>query len=300
MKNSRNVYEEVTQKIIAHLEKGNVPWCRPFHSDAINQFPTNMSTGQRYSGINIVLLLAEEYYYPYWATFNQIKKMNGKVKKGSSATEIVYTNYIIRHKDTGEKISIQDFRALDKETRKLYRVSKFLKFHYVFNIEQTDIDPAEFIPENPMIHPIEACENVLEGYIDKPTIKHFTGDPSYSVIQDLVRMPKLEHFYSAEGFYSTLFHELIHSTGHQKRLDRPTLTDIRAAFGSETYSLEELVAEIGSGFLNYHTGIFDKTVQNSSAYLSGWIQALKADHTIILKAASQAGKAYDYIIGKAS
>ena len=131
----------------------------------------------------------------------------------------------------------------------------------------------------------------------RPTITHGNQIAAYSASIDTVMMPNRNQFHRVEGYYSTLFHELVHSTGHRNRLHRPAVHDIN--FGSEKYSKEELIAEIGAAFLCGHTGIENqKTLENTSAYVKSWVEKLENDKKLIVTAASAAQKAVDYIVGE--
>ena len=149
----------------------------------------------------------------------------------------------------------------------------------------------------PHVNPIESCEQVVTAWLDKPTIQHGSNRACYSKSLDLVQMPDRVSFESAEEYYSTLFHELTHSTGHPRRLNRSTLATFER-FGDEKYSAEELVAEMGAAFLCGLTGIENKTIRNSAAYLHSWLGMLKQDSRLVLIAAGQAQKAADMILNQ--
>jgi antirestriction protein ArdC len=171
-----------------------------------------------------------------------------------------------------------------------------LRYYNVFNIEQTQGLSIEAPTPKAPFNPIEACEKALASYKDKPMLQHKGNRACYSPALDIVNMPNREAFNTREDYYATLFHELAHSTGHEKRLARAGLVDA-VSFGSETYSKEELVAEIASSFLCTQTGIEQVTLSNSVAYIQGWLSKLSDDETLIVKAASQAKKASEYILG---
>jgi antirestriction protein ArdC len=168
----------------------------------------------------------------------------------------------------------------------------------VFNLEQCEklrLKPAQPSDTKSQVQPIEACERVVSDWQQKPTITHGGDGASYSKILDLVRMPDRESFESAEEYYSTLFHELSHSTGHPNRLSRSTLTDFER-WGDATYSKEELVAELGAAFLAGFCGIENRTINNSAAYLANWLQMFRNDSRMIVIAGSQAQRATDLIL----
>lgn len=274
-----NVYEIVTERIIKQLEAGTVPWVKPWVG---GNRAMNLISKKAYRGINVFLLDSAKYCSPYWATFNQIRNLGGNVKRGEKASIVVF------------------FKMLDKEkegTPKA-RPVPFLRYYSVFNTDQAEgiKIPAGAVVSNPFT-PIETCENIVTGMPDRPTIKSDEQRAFYAPILDYVNMPKRDTFRSPEEYYSTLFHELTHSTGHESRLNREGVRDC-VPFGSTNYSKEELVAEMGAAFLCAVAGIENKTVDNSAAYLQTWIQRLKGDSKLIVQAATQAQKASDFILNK--
>ena len=173
----------------------------------------------------------------------------------------------------------------------------FLRYYTVFNIEQAEgveVPKDEPLPE---LSPIAECERIAERMPNPPKIEFDGGNRAfYRPLNDSVHLPLRKVFLSAEEYYSTLFHELVHSTGHGSRLNRPGIQDVN--FGSEKYSKEELIAEIGAAFLCGTTGIEKKTIQNSAAYVQNWLNALKDDKKLVVLAAAQAQKAVDYVTGQ--
>jgi antirestriction protein ArdC len=176
---------------------------------------------------------------------------------------------------------------------------------WIFNISQChDLDlsklPDDAIDDTPDIDfsPIDACENVVKHFIKRPNINHNEQQAYYSHSKDLVNMPRPETFQSEQSYYATLFHELTHSTGHERRLNRPGISD-KAAFGSDTYSKEELVAEMGAAFLCGFCDIANRTLDNTVAYLQGWLSKLKSYKRLVVQAAAQAQKSTDFILGGA-
>jgi len=178
--------------------------------------------------------------------------------------------------------------------------SVLCRYYTVFNVNQCEglrIQAAHATEPLPNIDPIENCEQIVTQWLGKPAIRYGSDRASYNKMHDLVQMPDLASFESAEEFYSTLFHEITHSTGHPLRLNRPTLTEFER-FGDEQYSTEELVAEMGAAFLCGFTGIENKTIDNSAAYLRTWLEVLKKDPRLVLVAAGQAQKAADLILNQ--
>ncbi len=175
-----------------------------------------------------------------------------------------------------------------------------LRYYNVFNLEQCEGIPTEKVPDNPRdFEPIGEAEAVVQGMPQSPPIQHGATGAWYMPATDTVSMPDAGHFSPPESYYSTLFHELSHASGHQSRLNRQTSTKPHR-FGSRDYSQEELVAEMGAAFLCGHCGIEQATVENSAAYIQGWLKKLKGDHRLVVIAAAQAQKAADFIMGAAS
>ena len=274
---SKKVYEIVTQRIIEKLKEGTVPWKRPFQSYA----PVNWVTGREYRGINLLLLEPNGEY----ATFHQIKKAGGKVKKGEKSSIVVFWKWI--------EIKNDDEDA-EEETKKI----PFLRYYHVFEINtqveglESKRKVAEYVHD-----PIEKAEEIIRNFRDKPKITHKNSGAWYKPLIDTVNVPDKKYFHDIHEYYSAMFHELVHSTGHEKRLNRKGITNL-SPFGSKQYSREELVAEIGASMLCAMAGIENHTIDNSAAYIQGWLKALENDHTLVVKASQQAQKACDYILGK--
>ena len=288
MKKKFDIYEVVTQKFIDSLEKGNIPWKRPYSGRTIDNanLPYNFISKKHYKGINIMLLEMLPYSCKAYATFNQIKKLGGNVKTGEHGSMIVFWKFIeVKNKDEEKK---------DKKKKTI----PFLKYFTVFNLEQTEgIEiPTVEIEEENEIESIDIAEEII---INSNTANMlFTGSaPSYSPALDIINLPKKEQFNSTEERYSTIFHEMVHSTGHESRLNREGISNFNG-FGTETYSKEELVAEIGSSFLNHHCGFGDHEQENSEAYIKGWIKKLKDHKNLIISASGKAQKTTDYILNR--
>jgi antirestriction protein ArdC len=272
-----NVYEKITDKIIEQLEAGVVPWQKPWRVTT----PKNYLSKQPYRGINLLMLGFSEYDCEYWATFRQIKNAGGSVKKGQRGTLVVYTNWFEVEDDISEN----------------KKKVPFLKQYTVFNLEQTE---GIKIPatENTTLDKLQNCETIWQPMPTKPNITNDGGNRAlYRPTTDSIHLPPWSRFKTAEEYYSTLFHELIHSTGHKTRLARPGIMETDH-FGSKQYSQEELIAEIGNAFLCGMTGIEKHTLENSTAYIAGWLKELKNDKRLIVIAAAQAQKATDYITSR--
>lgn len=301
MSQLKDAYQIITDTIIKSLEQGVIPWKKTWQYSGAGAVPKNLITKKNYRGINRLLLMSrtfsENFSSPFWLTFNQCKKMGGYIKRGSVSTPIAFWKWI------DIELKIEDADNLDNwnasEIGRGYKVLKrkpFLTYYRVFNLDQTEGIAKEKIPVSVLSEndPIEGAEKIIAGYRTMPAIEK--GDPAYSSVEDKIFMPDITHFESSEGYYSTLFHECVHSTGHESRLNRPGIT-CPTRKGSDEYSFEELVAEIGACFLNLEAGIKNVTFVNSTAYIQSWLQVLKNDRKFVILAASQAQTAADYISG---
>jgi antirestriction protein ArdC len=245
-----------------------------------------------------LLGLQDDYNYPFWGTFNQIRNLGGKVHKGEKSREIVFSEYVIRNKQSRRKITFEDYKKLSKREQDYYTMFRLLKIHRVFNIDQTeDINLNSLGIDQKINDSISECEDLLNSYKDKPSFHFRNSQPCYIPSLDKIQMPDINAYESNAEFYGTLFHELVHSVGHPKRLNREGLKS-NASFGSKTYSFEELIAEIGACFLRTKCGIESKSIDNSVAYINSWIKVLENDNTFIFKAASEAQKAFNFILNK--
>lgn len=276
-----DIYAAVTDRIVQQLEKGVVPWRKPW--TGVRSGAISGATGKPYSLLNQMLLVkAGE-----WYTWNQIQALGGKVRKGEKSSMVVFWKQTpVKDEDpaTGEQIE---------------RMIPVLKYFNVFHIDQLDgIEAKTFDPE--AIDPATdtAADAIIAGYIQRSGVEleHRKGDEAfYSPSVDRVVLPLREQFPSMAEYYSTAFHELTHSTGHSSRLDRISR---RAFFGNEDYSREELVAEIGAAALLNHCGIETAdSFKNSAAYIQSWLRALRNDKKLIVSAAGAAAKAFELITG---
>lgn len=274
-----NVYEIVTAEILKQLESGNVPWRRPWNTAP----PCNLVSQKEYRGINTFMLSASGFPSRYWLTYAQAVKLGGHVKKGEHGSIVVFWNI-------GEE-------KINPKTGKLSKPF-LLRYYKVFNLAQTEgiahklgIAEASAKP----VPDIAACESLVTAMPNAPQI--IGSDRAwYRPSTDQVGMPSKSLFVSSEAYYSTIFHELVHSTGSASRVGRDGIEQLNT-FGSESYSKEELIAEMGSAMLCGVTGIAPAVIENSAAYLRSWISALKGDSKLLVTAASQAQKAADYIRG---
>lgn len=280
------VYEIITDRILEQLEKGNVPWHKPW---AGGEAPKNLITKKEYRGVNVFILSAMGYTSPYWLSFKQAQELGGAVRKGEKGCPVVFWKWLTKTDDDGniteEKIPM-------------------LRYYTVFNVAQVDgIDekriPALAIKYNDL-EKIERCEAVVYAMPKRPEILHNEQQAYYRPSTDTVNMPKFETFDGSEEYYSTLFHELVHSTGHEKRCNRKGVDcsdGSWSSFGSTPYAKEELVAEMGAAFLCGYCQIENRTIDNSTAYIKSWLRKFRDDKKMVIMAAAQAQKAADFILG---
>ena len=282
MTTKANVYEMVTDRIIAELEKGNIPWKRPW--TGVRSGAYNRITKKPYSIINQILLKHSGSY----ATFKQWSELGGHIKKGEKSEIVVFWK-IYQKEETNEETG-------EKEVRKI----PVLKYYNVFHISQVEgVEPLE-VPFKE-VEPIEEADKIITMYVNREHID-FEELPSneafYSPSRDRVVVPMKEQYENINEYYSTTFHELAHSTGYKSRLNRFETNEI-VSFGSPTYSLEELCAELSSAFMMNMLGIeTPQTFKNSTAYIQGWLKALKNDNKFIVSASSKAEKAVNFILGE--
>jgi len=280
-------YDVINGKIMELLEGGIVPWRKTWNA-ASNQ-PKNLISKKDYRGINVFLLACMPYSSPYWMTYKQVSDKDGYVIKGSKSCPIIFWKWLDK-KDAGG-----DYANTVTVNGKI----PMLRYYNVFNMEQVEgieLPPSTETTSNAFA-PIERAEQIIAGMPMCPEIKYGGGQPAYHPLLDYVSMPVREAFESPEEFYGTLYHELSHATGHQKRVGRKGITE-PSYFGSHEYSKCELVAEMGAAFLCGHAGIEQGTIVNSAAYIRGWLKALKNDKMLLVHAAAQAQKAADYILNR--
>ena len=283
MTEKKNTYERITETIIAMLEKGVIPWRKSWRVEP----PRNLISGKAYRGFNAMLLWSVG--SAYYLTFNQAKAIGGHVKAGATGFPIIVWK-------------IRDEEEEEDATGAKKKNSAFLRHYTVFRIEDVQGIPEDKLPtvkgEETFV-PVDRAEKIIANMPNRPEIRHEGQRAFYRPSADSVTMPLPSSFDKPEEYYSTLFHELTHATGHESRLGRKTLESY-APFGSESYSREELVAEIGAGFLCASCGIEAATLENSAAYVQGWLKVLKNDNHAVIVAAGQAQKAADFILGDSS
>ena len=288
-----DVYSIITNRIIEKLEAGCVPWHKPWRSIGA---PRNLASKKLYRGINVWLLTVQGYTSPYWATMRQINALGGAVRKGEKATPVVFWRIYV----DGVELKAGEPEPEAQEAEGQGRRRFVLRYFSVFNTEQCDL-PASVteklaLPEQQQIDPIEACEKILASMPNPPEIVHAGDKAFYSPAADRVTLPPQNLFESAEEFWATLWHECAgHSTGHPKRLNRESIKEA-APFGSATYSAEEVLAEMAAAYMCGITGIENRTIDNSAAYIASWVKRLRAERKLIVHAAAQAQRACDYVL----
>ena len=278
-----NVYKIITQQILNLLEQGTIPWKRPW-SITQSDDPVNIR-GTPYRGANYFLLSCLGYDRPIFLTYKQSLELGGNVKQGEKGIPVVYWRLI-------------DVKEIDKVTGEVeIKRVPFLRYYTVFNIEQCENIklPAQFSNTNqppPDFDPIEAAEAIWTGYPNPPVLHHRGNRAYYRLGTDEIVMPPLHSFEKREEYYSTLFHEMGHSTRHNTRLHR----EFGRSKVQHGYAREELVAEMTSAFLCGRAGISQPVLENQAAYLASWSKNLKDDPKLFVVAAGHAQKAADHIL----
>ena len=274
-----DIYAAITDRIIAQMEQGIIPWQKPWISSgkAISH-----ATGKPYSLLNQMLLGRPGEYL----TFRQCQEAGGKVKKGEKSSMVVFWKWIEQEdEETGE-------------TKEL----PFLRYYNVFHIDQCEGITAKYTQENTFpdgASTVETAQEIINDYLERENVKltHSEGDRAfYRPATDEIVLPLRKQFVNTAEYYSTVWHELVHSTGHPSRLNR---LDKVAAFGSDVYSKEELVAEIGAAALVNHCGLESPTsFRDNAAYIQNWLSVLKGDKRFIVSAAGKAEKAVTLILNQ--
>ena len=306
-KTTTEICQQVTGYIIEALDQGNIPWFKPWTTHSIEGLPSNYDSKNEYHGSNIFTLnaiqMAKGYLFNKWVTYKGAMNLGGHVSKGEKGYTIVFWKFIEKTKvlENGEE-----------ETKTI----PFLRTHTVFNVEQCENIP---MPEKPKkktgrkLQPLKEAQHVIDNYYKKESVELVVKESNrafYSPSQDMVVVPTMDQcvakckdrgLTTAEGkahYYSTLFHETAHSTGHKSRLARKGIMDLNF-FGSHEYTKEELVAEMSAVSLCHVTGVDTASViENTKAYCAGWSDKLKREPKWIVWAGSRVEKAVDYILDK--
>ncbi len=272
-----DIYAEITNRIISQMEQGTIPWQKPWVASGQ---AISYATGKRYSLLNQMLLgRAGEY-----ATFQQVQHAGGRVRKGEKASMVVFWKWIeTEDEETGEKKEVP-----------------FLRYYNVFHLNQCEGLTAKHTKTLPSTaEPDETAEAIIVAHCSKNGVRlnHQDGDRAfYTPATDTITLPRRQQFKETAEYYSTAFHELTHSTGHASRLNR---LEKPAFFGSDAYSKEELIAEMGAAALVNHAGLeTPASFRNNAAYIQSWLGVLKGDKRFIVSAASKAEKAVELILAK--
>ena len=284
-----DIYQRITDQIVAELEKGVRPWLKPWNAEhAAGRITRPLrANGVPYRGINILMLWAAAtgngFAAPLWLTYKQAQELGGQVRKGEKGSLVVYANTITRIEqdtDTGEDLE---------------RQIPFMKGYTVFNAEQVDGLPAHFYAlQEPALDPVARDERADAFFAAaRADIRHGGNQAYYAIGEDRVQMPPFEAFRDAESYYATLAHELTHWTRHPSRLDREFG---RKKWGDEGYAKEELVAELGAAFLSAQLDLTPEPRADHASYIASWLKVLKDDKRAIFTAAAHAQRAADYLI----
>lgn len=235
---------------------------------------------------------------PYYLTLRQAKELGGNIKKGSKAEWVYFYKKYYKNKD-GKSISVEEATKRSKNGEEV-SVIKFLKCFSVFNIEQTEGIEWERPPEvNRPNNPIDECEVILTEMKEQPTFKLIDSSKAfYAPLEDIINVPDIKQYENSELFYSTVFHEVVHWTGNEKRLARKGIVNCIER-DKEEYAEEELVAELASNIIMNLVGISNEDTENLSAgYLKGWLKHLKQDPNFLFRVMPKAQAAVEYILGK--
>lgn len=288
--NRQDVYERVTNRIIADLEQGVRPWMKPWSGEhAAGRIARPLrANGIPYRGINIIMLWAEAaekgYAAPIWMTFKQAQELGAHVRKGERGSLVVYASTL--HKTETDEASGAEIE----------RDIPFMKGYTVFNAQQIDGLPDHYTaPAAKTLDPVQRIERADAFFAGTGAdIRHGGNRAYYSPSEDRIQLPPFETFKDAESYYATLAHEGIHWTNHKSRLDR----DLgRKRWGDEGYAAEELVAELGAAFLCADLDITPEVMEDHAAYIGNWLKVLKDDKRAIFTAAAHAQRAADFLHG---
>lgn len=302
-----DLFATITDTVVAALERGTCPWRRPWNAaDVTLGGHRSAATGRPYRGVNQILLtvtaMGSGFTSPFWATMRQVNALGGRVRKGSRSTTVVYWAFVDRTSTdaaTGERVT---------------RKQPLLRYFRVFNLSQVDGLPDDVAAKFAVVAPVAApsaagaeptpAEAAMAAGLDAYAVRagvrvtHGGGSAFYRRSDDSITLPPVDSFDTRSHYLATFAHEAAHSTGHASRLNRETLTTT-AAFGSDTYGREELVAELAAAFVAGYYGAATPDVEaNRDAYLAGWVRTLKADPRAIVVASGQADKAARLIIGE--
>src|ERR1700739_881015 len=282
----RDLYSEVSARIIAELEAGAAPWVKPWSATAGANTPRNAATNRPYSGCNVVLLWVAQaagYRTPRFLTFKQALELGGNVRRGEHGTKVYFV----------KQLQVHD-KGAGSDDNSAASLVPMMREYTVFNVDQCEDLPESTNTGKPTrARNPDARDGLADAFLRSTgaDIREGHGEAYYVPSQDFISIPAFAGFKGADHFYNVAFHELTHWTGHKSRLDR----DLKNRFGSRNYAAEELIAELGAAFLCAEFG-FDGDVRNAG-YIASWIELLKADKRAFFTACSQASKAADYLRG---
>jgi antirestriction protein ArdC len=283
-----DLYQTVTDQIVAMLDAGVVPWRSPIlggGGGGTAGHPKNLASRRPYRGINVFLLaftaFERGYDSPNWLTFNQARELGGTVRKGERSTMVVFFKpYETTDRKTGEAVTVP-----------------LLRYYRLFSVSQCDgiLDPdAVPVPSVAPFRPVERAAAIVDAFEGKPRIEVGGTRAFYRPSTDTVTMPGSARFASAESHAAVLFHELSHAVGHPSRLNRETVASPQP-FGSPDYGREELIAEMSAAFLCSVAGIRPATIDNQASYICGWLKQLRGDKRLVISAAGAAQRAADWV-----
>lgn len=278
---SLDLYQSVTDQIIAALEAGTPPWVCPWNRDPLEMNPRNASSARAYRGVNVLLLnmrlAVSGYSRNRWLTFNQARCLGANVRAGERGSTVVF----FKMHEVGADVAVP--------TQEKQRVIPLMRSFTVFNVDQIDGLAAEpVVPDAPGWNPCAAADGLIAA--SGALVRHGGTRAFYLPGEDLIQLPSCTAFAVAEDYYATALHELTHWSGHPSRCDRP----LGKRHGIDAYAFEELIAEMGSAFLTNHCGLPGQ-LQHAS-YIASWLTALRNDKRLIFSASSQAQKAADFLL----
>jgi antirestriction protein ArdC len=281
----RDLYAEVSARIVAELEAGAAPWVKPWSATPGANTPCNAISNRPYSGSNVVLLWMAQagYRTPRFLTFKQALELGGNVRKGERGTKVFFV----------KQLQVRDQGANENSSTRLIPI---MRGYTVFNVDQCENLPDSVIAGAPMrVHNPDTRDELADDFLHSTgaDIREGHGEAFYVPSHDFISMPAFAGFKGADHFYNVAFHELGHWSGHKSRLDR----DLTNRFGSRSYAAEELIAEMAAAFLCSEFG-FDGDLR-SAGYIANWIDLLRADKRTFFTACSQASKVADYLRGLA-
>jgi len=285
----KSIHEQVTENIIAMLERGTLPWRRPWETSGTGlAVPANGISKRPYHGINRVILwtsaLVAGYPNHAWATYRQIQEAGGQVRKGEKGTRVMLYRPLEQN-DENDATSSEEGNSAPKDAKP----ARIARVFTVFNLAQCDGLAAPEQPETVTADPIPVAEQFLANV--NARVQHGGDRACYIPSLDLIQLPNPDAFTSAEAYYATSCHEHVHFTGHVSRLNR---VEKWAPFGSEAYACEELVAELGAAFLCAELSIKGE-LEHHASYLHNWLGVLKQDKTALFRAAADASRAAEYL-----